>query len=164
MALPSDDTDMTPSVRKRSKRRSSVKGRRPGVDSQKATAIVAGIRLGAPLEVAAQAAGVARTTFWTWMRKGDEGKQPYAAFSESVRAREAEVHVLVVGSIRQAAMHDPAIALRWMQMRWWQYYLEHTKVDMSLDLDAAVQRVADATGMTKEAVLAEAERILDLGR
>ena len=140
------------------------RGRHPSLTSEKTAAILAGIRLGAPLEVAAQAAGVPARTFWGWMRRGDEGKKPYAEFSQSVRAREAEVHVLVVGSIRQAAMHDPMVALKWMQMRWWQYYLEHTKVDMSLDLDAAAQRVADATGMTKEAVLAEAERILDLGR
>ena len=136
------------------------RGRRAGLDCEKTAAIVAGIRLGAPLEVAAQAAGVPRSTFWDWMRRGDEGKRPYAEFSQSVRRAEAEVHVLVVGSIRQAAMHDPAIALRWMQMRWWQYYLEHTKVDMSLDLDAAAERVAEATGMTKEAVLEEADRIL----
>ncbi len=155
-----DDTKRTPSVPKRSKRRSSKPGRRPNLDPTKVAAILAGIRLGAPFEVAARAAGIPKSTFWQWMRKGDDGQKPYAAFTESVRTAEAEVHVLVVGSIRAAAMHNPIVALRWMQMRWWQYYLEHTKVDMSLDLDAAAERIAEETGMSKKALLEEAERIL----
>ena len=122
------------------------RGRCAGLDCEKTAAIVAGIRLRAPLEVAAQAAGGARSTSWDWMRRGDEGKRPYAAFSQSVRAREAEVHVWVVGSIRAAAIHDPAVALRWMQLRWWQYYLEHTTVDMSLDVDPAAD-LAPSTPM-----------------
>jgi len=139
----------------------ATRGRKPGITSEKTAAIVAGIRLGAPLEVAAQAAGVPARTFWDWMRRGDEGKRPYAEFSQSVRTCEAEVHVLVVGSIRQAAIHNPAIALRWMQMRWWQHYLDHTKVDMSLDLEREAQRIADETGLSKQAILDEAQRILD---
>ncbi len=136
------------------------RGRRPGITPEITAAVLAAVKVGAPLEVAAQAAGVPARTFWDWMRRGDEGKKPYVEFSQSVWRAEAEVHVSVVGSIRQAAIHDPAIALRWMRMRWWQYYLDHTKVDMSLDLDREAQRIAQETGLSKAAVLDEVDRLL----
>jgi hypothetical protein len=136
------------------------RGRRPGITPEITAAVLAAVRVGAPLEVAAQAAGVSRSTFWDWMRKGDDGKTPYAEFSESVRRAEAEVHIVVVGAIRQAIHHNPELALRWMRMRWWRYYLDHSKVDMSLDVAQEAARIAEETGLTKEAIMDEVERIL----
>ena len=135
------------------------RGRRPGITAEITAAVLAAVRVGAPLEVAAQAAGVSRSTFWDWMRKGDEGKKPYAAFSESVRRAEAEVHVVVVGAVRQAIQHNPELALRWMRMRWWPHYLDHTKVDMSLDVDREAERMAEENGLSKEAILDEVDRM-----
>ncbi len=137
-----------------------TRGRRPGITPEVTAAVLAAVRVGAPLEVAAQAAGVSRSTFWDWMRKGDDGKQPYADFSESVRRTEAEVHVVVVGAVRQAIHRNPELALRWMRMRWWRYYLDHSKVDMSLDVDQEAARIAKETGLTKEAIMTEVEHIL----
>jgi len=136
------------------------RGRRPGITPEVTAAVLAAVRVGARLEVAAQAAGIAARTFWDWMRRGDDGKRPYAEFSESVRRSVAEVRVLVVGSVRQAIQHNPELALRWMRMRWWQHYLDHTKVDMSLDVDREAERMAEETGLSKQAILDEVERIL----
>ena len=135
------------------------KGRRPGITPEITAAVLAAVRVGAPLEVAAQAAGVPARTFWDWMRKGDEAKPPYAAFSQSVRRAEAEVHVVVVGSVRQALTHNPELALRWMRMRWWRHYLVHSRVDMSHDVDREAERIADETGLSKEAILDEVDRM-----
>lgn len=44
-------------------------------------------------------------------------------------------------------------------MRWWQYYLDHSKVDMSLDLDREAQRIAEETGIPVEVIKEEADRI-----
>jgi len=137
-----------------------VRGRRPGITPEVTAAVLAAVRVGAPLEVAAQAAGVSRSTFWDWMRKGDDGKQPYADFSESVRRTEAEVHVVVVGAVRQAIGRNPELALRWMRMRWWRYYLDHSKVDLSLDVDQEAARIAEETGLSKAAIMDEVKRIL----
>lgn len=137
-----------------------TRGRKPGITPEITAAVISAVRVGAPLEVAAQAAGVKRSTFWQWMRKGDAGEPDYVDFAESVRKAEAEVHIVVVGAVRQAIHHNPELALRWMRMRWWQYYLERAKVDLSLDVDREAERIASETGLSKEAVMDEVERIM----
>ena len=58
-------------------------------------AIVAYVRAGGFAEVAAEAAGVRRRTFLSWMRKGDDpkGKPRYRAFAQAVRQAQAQARL-----------------------------------------------------------------------
>lgn len=101
-----------------------------------AEGIVLGVRTGAPLKVAAMAQGVRPATFLEWMARG-EGRDPdrpstplYAEFADRVRRAEAEVHMLTVATIRNAAVTRGSwdAARAWLRMRWPEDYAERTEV------------------------------------
>lgn len=148
-------------------------GRSTRLTPEMAEAIVTAIRSGAPLEVAAQAVGVAPSTFWEWMARG-EGKVPrgrkstplYAEFAERVRKAEAEVHILTIGTVRSAVLErrNWQAALSWMKLRWPKHYAERTELSgpdgravpleiagilegmSDTDLDRLALRLRDAAG------------------
>jgi len=113
------------------------RGRNTDLTPEIGEKIVTAVRSGAPLEVAAQAVGVRPSTFWEWMARG-EGKDPggrqgsplYADFAERVRRAEAEVHILTIGTIRNAAIQRQSweAARAWLRMRWPKHYAERTEV------------------------------------
>lgn len=65
--------------------------------------VVASIRAGAYAEQAAKAAGIAPSTYDDWIRRGEAGERPFSAFSEAIRAGEAEAEVAAVTILREAA-------------------------------------------------------------
>lgn len=84
------------------------------------------IRLGSCLEVAAQAAGVTRTTLYDWIGKGNqaleaieqnwnpqEGTEPYIKFVQDVRVAAAEAELLDIERIDKAAENGVWQAAAW---------------------------------------------------
>lgn len=72
----------------------SRRGRPPGT-SQKLTHalkenIFAGLRLGLPAKHAAEAEGVPERTYYDWLRKGEQGLEPYRSFALGVMRATAE--------------------------------------------------------------------------
>jgi len=65
--------------------------------------IAESIQAGAYAEQAARAAGIAPSTYYEWIKRGESGEQPFSEFSEAVRAREAEAEVAAVTVLRDAA-------------------------------------------------------------
>ena len=65
--------------------------------------IVESIRAGAYAEQAAHAAGIAPSTYYDWLRRGEAGERPFSEFSDALRAGEAEAEVAAVTVIRDAA-------------------------------------------------------------
>ena len=65
--------------------------------------IAEAIRLGAYAEQAAAAAGIASSTYYDWIKRGDAGEQPFSEFSEALRACEAQAEVAAVTVLRDAA-------------------------------------------------------------
>lgn len=108
-------------------------GRNTLLTPELADKIVLHVRTGVPLEVAAQAAGIGRSTFWGWMRRGEQGAQdePYLGFSQRVRTAEAETHMQLAAVPRNAAIQGGnwQAAQAYMRMRWSNHYaerIEHT--------------------------------------
>jgi hypothetical protein len=114
----------------------SRRGRTTRLTPKVADSIVTAVRSGAPLEVAAQAVGIPPGTFWEWMARGEDrdpdrpGSPLYADFAERVRKAEAEIHVLTIGTIRNAAVQRGSweAARAWLRMRWPKHYAERTEV------------------------------------
>ena len=58
----------------------------PGVQAR----IVQALEAGHYVEVAAQLAGIDKDTYYEWLKQGEKGKAPYAAFSDAVKAASAK--------------------------------------------------------------------------
>ena len=78
----------------------------PDVEQQ----IVAYIRSGAFDWVAAQAAGIGRTTFYRWMQAGENGEGPYDSFYAAVREARAVARVAAEMEVRN---NNPLAWLRY---------------------------------------------------
>jgi hypothetical protein len=65
-------------------------GRRTKLTPATQHRIVEAIRTGAYAYVAAEAAGVHPVTFYTWLRLGEQGRQPYKEFSDLVAQARGE--------------------------------------------------------------------------
>lgn len=79
--------------------------------------IVSLVRAGNYPEVAAQAAGIASRTYYEWMAKGDEGRDPYAQFAQAVKEAQAAAESHAVTIIRKAAMDGSWQAAAWFLER-----------------------------------------------
>jgi len=54
----------------------------------------------------AQAVGIGKSTLNQWIRRGEDGEEPYAAFASAVARARAESVDNLVSTIRQAAVDD----------------------------------------------------------
>ncbi len=65
--------------------------------------IVAFIRAGSFAWVAAEAAGVSKSTFHRWLQRGEqEGSEPYCEFADEVRQAQAQARVAAETEVRRA--------------------------------------------------------------
>lgn len=79
--------------------------------------IVDMVRAGNYPEVAAQAAGIPPRTYYDWMARGDEGREPYSQFSQGVKEAQAAAESHAVTTIRKAAMDGTWQAAAWFLER-----------------------------------------------
>ena len=86
---------------------------------------------GVPGEVAAAEAGIPRSTFYEGLRKGDDGKEPYAAFADGVKRADAAEHRQQVNAARESFEKNPHLRIAWIKQRWSRIYAEPTKVEVS---------------------------------
>jgi len=114
--------------------------------------IVESIRAGAYAEQAARAAGIAPSTYYGWLRRGEAGEPTFSEFSEALRAGEAEAEIAAVATIREAAQAgDWRAAAHYLERRhperWGRRERHHVEsrvehADVSQrDIDAEVERL-----------------------
>lgn len=72
------------------------------------------IRSGAYAEQAARAAGIAPSTYYSWLERGEGGERPFSEFSEAVKTAEAQAEQQRVEHIQ-----DAADAGTWQAAAWW---------------------------------------------
>ena len=75
--------------------------------------VVKRIRAGNYIKVACQSVGIGVSTYFEWLKKGEEGRQPYAEFTEAIKKAESEAHVNYVAIV---ASHAPT---QWQAAAWW---------------------------------------------
>ena len=76
-------------------------GRKSKLTEQVQQQIVSYMRAGAFDWVAAQAAGIGKTTFYRWMQSGEAGRRPYANFYEAVCEARAQARVAAETEVRR---------------------------------------------------------------
>jgi len=125
--------------------------------------IVTLVQYGVHPDVAAGAFGVGRSTFFEWLERGESSdpRRPsvpeYTAFADDIRAAEfqAESALISTAVAKIRTTQDAlSIAARRFGDRW------RERVDVHLELEAEVRKMADEMGVDYAEALAEAERIL----
>jgi hypothetical protein len=94
-------------------------GRPAKLTKSRSDRIIEAVRNGAPRQVAAQAAGIAKSTLQTWLVKGEAADAPatsmHRRFAEGLRQAEAEREIAALGDIATAATKDWRAAAWWLQ-------------------------------------------------
>jgi len=88
-------------------------GRKTKLTPELQEEIVKRIRAGNYIRVACQAVGISHTSYFDWLKKGEEGISPYAEFLDAVQKAESEAHVNYVAIV---ASHAPT---QWQAAAWW---------------------------------------------
>ena len=79
--------------------------------------ICAQVEGGVTMRVAAQTAGVARSTLYSWLELGREGRAPYAAFRDRLERAQAQCEIRVMQQIVEAAASDWRAGAWWLERR-----------------------------------------------
>ena len=94
--------------------------------------IVQAIRAGNYAESAARAAGIAASTYYRWMERGErESAGAFREFAEAVRLAEAEAEVHAVAIIRRAMGEDWRAALAYLERRYPGRWRRHTSTEVT---------------------------------
>lgn len=95
--------------------------RKPGRPSKltedRTKRITDAIQIGAYPEHAARAAGIAPSTYYDWMAKGEEGYEGFAEFSEAVKEAKAQAEINDLAVITKAARDGHWQAAAWKRER-----------------------------------------------
>jgi len=78
--------------------------------------------------------GISEQTYYEWLRKGGEGKQPYGEFLESVKKAEAKAEELAVGTVIRVGL-DPEnpnwqAAMTYLERRYPERWGRRNRLDM----------------------------------
>lgn len=111
---------------------------------------------GCTRRAAAGAAGVGHATFYRWLEDG--------TFRDAVEKAEAKAEAAYTAAVANAIPKSWQAAAWWLERRHHDDYAQRSKVEMKVDLQAEVRRVAAQMGLDEAEVLAEAEAVLGLRR
>lgn len=111
------------------------------------TKILRALRAGAHLEIAALSAGITTRTLQMWLKKGRDGKEPYASFWNEVQETLAAVEVRIVRDIVNAGKLDP------QHLRWWleRKYPERWGKRLQHEVKQDIKFTAEPVRVNKEA-------------
>lgn len=107
-------------TKKKRRPKKNTPGRITKLTEAKEQLIVEMIQAGNYQSVAADAAGISRNCFYTWIKRGRQGRQPYKAFVEKLEQAEAEAETRAIAIISNAAIDT------WQAAAW---YLERKHPD-----------------------------------
>ena len=88
-------------------------GRRCKLTPDVTAQIVEAIEAGNRQETAARLAGIAETTLYDWMRRGEKGEVPFSQFSQAIKKARAVSETEDIKTIRQAAKRGHWQASAW---------------------------------------------------
>ncbi len=108
------------------------------------------IRAGAPPETAAVYAGIGKSTYYAWMRRGERGAGPFVEFREAIKKALAEFEVRTVTLVQQAAPADWQAAMTLLERRFPDRWGRWDRVDHTPRLEEQVERLVRDKGLDEE--------------
>jgi hypothetical protein len=115
-------------------------------------AVLDALQRGCTRRAAAGAADINSATFYRWLED--------AAFRDAVEKAEAQAEAAYTMSVAAAVPKSWQAAAWWLERRRNEDYARREKVEMSIDIRAEAEKVAERLGLRPEDVIAEAEAIL----
>ena len=128
--------------------------RPPKRSPERETAILNALRVGNTRRASCAAAEVSVDSLARWM--ADD-----AVFSGAVVKAEADAELRFLGQVAKAAAGN-----NWQAAAWWLERRQHIdygrrdRIDMNLDMKGLAEKIAAEDGLDRDALLAEAERII----
>ena len=126
--------------------------------------LVDAVGAGAYYEIAAPYAGIHKDTLYEWLKRGATGEQPYADFSDALKAAEAFAVVEDLKAIRDA-QGGPGSA-PW-QNRAWRIERRHPRLygrTVQEVQDGGAAPLAELPDIDLERTVAEANKVIELRR
>ena len=124
--------------------------------------IVTLVQYGVHPDVAAGAFGVGRSTFFEWMERGEDTdpRRPsvpeYVTFADDIRAAEFQAEsALISTAVAKIKTTSDALAIAARRFPRWR-----ERIDVHIELEAEVRKLAEENGVDYDQALAEDERIL----
>lgn len=104
------------------------------------------IRVGMPLEHAAEAGGIHRSTFYRWMQRAEDNEQPYRDFRDAVERAVRECEERALRRISKAARLGSWQAAAWLlERRHPEHYGRRDRVQMDATVSGTHHVEVDAT-------------------
>jgi len=129
-------------------------GRRLHLTPELTRRICDAIGQGNYVAVACEVSGIARTTFYGWMRRGKAAKSgPYAEFVAAVLQAEAEAETYYVGVVHRAAAWNWQAAMTWLERKHPDRWGRRARVDVRTDWRQEVVDLLRQGKVTKEQVV-----------
>lgn len=123
--------------------------------------IVSALLKGNTRTVAAQAAGVGWSTFMGWLAEGrTQTAGAKRDLLDAVEKAEALAVQASVGVVRHAARDSWQAAAWWLERRYPDDYARRDRVPVEQLAEREAERLSQQLGVSKEEILAEAQRIL----
>lgn len=118
-------------------------------------ALLDGLRKGYPKGTAAAVAGIGVSTLNEW-------EHAFPELAADVKEAEQQGKAKLVDKVREADSWQSAAWL--LERRFPDEFAHRSKVEMKVDVQSEVKRVAEELGLDEDAVMAEAEQVLGLRR
>lgn len=137
-------------------------GRPSSLKPAVAKQILEALKEGVPREMALLAAGVGRSTFYSWLAKARQDKpvQLYVDFLDAVEKAEAEAVVLYTKTIHAARDVNWQAAAWWLERRHPDLYGRRDRISIEALKRSEVEATARELGLDPDEVLAQVDALL----
>jgi transposase len=93
-------------------------GRRTKLTPECQAAIIAALRVGAPIYVAAMHGGIGKSAFNNWMERGRKGDEKYAEFLAAIEKAQADAIIHKLSKIHRASDDEWTAAAWWLERKY----------------------------------------------
>ena len=105
-------------------------GRKTKLTPELQVKLLSYIRAGNYIRVACDLVGINETTYFGWLRKGEEQQSGiYYKFLQAVKESEAHAEAILLQTVRKSAKDDWKAAMTLMSRRWPDRWAENRKVE-----------------------------------
>ena len=132
-------------------------GRKTKLTPEVQDEVVKRIRAGNYINVSCQAVGIGVSTYFEWLKKGEEGRQPYAEFTDAIKKAEAEAHVNYVAIVASHAPNQWQAAAWWLERRFPDKWGRRDKLDIKGEIvaDKKVDKIEEKFSHMSDKELSE---------
>lgn len=101
--------------------------------------IVGYLASGCYIETACAVAGIGKTSYYDWLKRGEAGEEPYAGFLNAVREAEHRAELRAIAIIHKAGEEDPKHLEWWLERKFADRWARNDKVRQEVSGEVGVK-------------------------